>query len=98
MSLLSPKDIESKLRNLMGWSYSAEKKSIYKELIFKDFVQAFSLMTQVALYAEKKGHHPEWKNIYNKIWIELTTHDAGGVTSMDIEMASYINQQAWEFK
>ncbi len=98
MNSLSPNDIETKLKVLMGWSYSAQKKCIQKKFVFKDFVQAFSLMTQVALYAEKKEHHPEWKNIYNNLWVELRTHDADGVTGKDLDMAAYINEQAWEIK
>lgn len=98
MSLLNSTEIESKLTSLMGWTYSAQKKCIKKEFTFTDFVQTFSLMTQVALYAEKKNHHPEWKNVYNKLWIELSTHDAGGVTMKDIELAAYINDKAWEIR
>ncbi len=82
----------------MGWSYSAQKKCIMKEFTFKDFVQTFAFMTQVALYAEKKNHHPEWKNIYNKLWIELATHDEGGVTAKDLDLAAYINEKAWEIR
>lgn len=82
----------------MGWSYSASGKHISKEFKFKDFVQAFGFMTQVGMYAEKNNHHPEWKNIYNKLWVDLSTHDAGGVTLKDIDLASYMNEKAWEIR
>lgn len=98
MSPLTTAEIESQLKSLMGWSHSPQNKCLKKEFTFKDFVQAFSFMTQVALFSEKKNHHPEWKNIYNKIWVELSTHDADGITSKDIELAAYMNEKAWEIR
>lgn len=62
------------------------------ECIFQDFAQAFAFMTQVALLAEKADHHPEWSNVYNKVRITLTTHDAGGLTGKDIALARQIDQ------
>ena len=66
-------------------------KKLRRELEFKDFTQAFDFMKQVALLAEKQNHHPEWSNSYNKVTIELTTHEAGGITEKDFELARLIN-------
>lgn len=66
--------------------------SIYRTFVFKDFMQAFSFMTLVALLAEKQDHHPEWSNVYNKVMIRLSTHDAGGLTSRDFLLAREIDQ------
>ncbi|AFY73955.1 pterin-4a-carbinolamine dehydratase [Synechococcus sp. PCC 7502] len=73
-----------------GWQVIAGKK-LSREFKFKDFVQAFGFMTKVGIAAEKLEHHPEWLNIYNSVSIDLTTHDAGGITSLDIELATKIN-------
>lgn len=59
-----------------------------KTFVFDDFAQAFGWMAKVAIYAEKMDHHPEWFNVYNKVKVELTTHDANGITSLDFELAS----------
>jgi len=67
-------------------------KFIHREIIFKNFVEAFSFMTAVALIAEKSGHHPNWKNVYNKVTIELNTHDADGLTNKDFQLAKGIDQ------
>jgi len=67
-------------------------KFIYRELLFKNFIEAFSFMTSVALVAEKSGHHPNWKNVYNKVTIALNTHDADGITAKDFELAKAIDQ------
>ncbi len=74
---------------LSGWSSTGEK--IIKEWNFKDFIDAFSFMTKVALLSEAMNHHPELKNVYNHLSIELTTHDKGGITEMDIELARKID-------
>ncbi len=96
--MLSNQEIEAKLQHLVGWSYSAQKKCIHKEFTFKDFIQTFSFMTQVAIFSEKNNHHPEWKNVYNKLWVELSTHDFSGVTQKDFDLASFINEKAWEIR
>ncbi len=77
------------LSELEGWELRDDKLS--REYLFKDFMEAFGFMSQVALYAEKKNHHPEWFNVYNKIKVDLTTHDKGGVTSKDLDLAQYMN-------
>lgn len=85
---LSDEQIKNELRSLNGWTIKNGK--LHKEFAFSDFVEAFSFMTKVALHAEKKNHHPEWFNVYNRITIDLMTHDAGGITSNDVELAKFI--------
>ena len=82
-------NLQEELTKLKGWSLNASAK-LQKEFLFKDFSQAFGFMTRVALYAEKHDHHPEWSNVYNRVKIELTTHDAGGVTEKDLALARFI--------
>ncbi len=69
----------------------AGKASLSCQLVFRDFRQAFAFMAEVALLAEKADHHPEWSNVYNRVNIVLTTHDAGGITFKDIELAKQID-------
>lgn len=74
--------------SLPNWSYSSERGGcLSRTFVFADFVQAFGFMAQVALHAEKMNHHPEWSNVYNRVDIVLTTHDAGGLTERDITLA-----------
>jgi 4a-hydroxytetrahydrobiopterin dehydratase len=88
---------ESELSHLPGkWKLAADKKSIHHSFKFKDFSEAWSFMTRVALLAEKMDHHPEWSNVYNKVDITLSTHDSGGVTEKDIEMATAIVTFIWK--
>ena len=75
------------------WSISADGLSIARQIKFANFRSAFSFMTEIALVAEKMDHHPEWFNVYNKLDIKLTTHDAGGVSEKDINLAKYIDEQ-----
>lgn len=70
-----------------GWEYDAEAKAISKTFLFKDFSEAWGFMNRAALLAEKMDHHPEWFNVYNRVEVRMTTHDAGGVTELDIKMA-----------
>ena len=67
-----------------------ERDAIYKEFLFNDFNQAFGFMTRVALKADKVDHHPEWFNVYNKVQITLATHDCGGLSTRDVNMANFI--------
>lgn len=71
-------------------SWTVKNGKLHKEFVFGDFVEAFSFMTKVALHAEKKNHHPEWFNVYNRVTIDLMTHDAGGITPNDVELAKFI--------
>lgn len=75
------------LREFADWREVEGRDAIARRFMFKDFSQAFGFMTRVALLAEKMDHHPEWFNVYNRIDVTLSTHDAGGVTAKDIEMA-----------
>jgi 4a-hydroxytetrahydrobiopterin dehydratase len=87
---------DSELQNLPGkWTLAADKKSIHQAYKFKTFAEAWSFMTHVALLAEKMDHHPDWSNVYNKVDITLSTHDAGGVTHKDIELAQAITDFVW---
>lgn len=88
--------IDEATRCLGASSHWATKDSrgglLSREFRFADFRQAFGFMTQVALLAEKLDHHPEWCNVYNKVQITLTTHDVGGISERDIQMAKMIDQ------
>ncbi len=74
-----------------GWRHEQVRDAISREFVFADFTQAFAFMTQVALVAEKRDHHPEWSNVYNNVSVTLTTHDAGGLTEKDIYLAQAMN-------
>lgn len=83
---------------LPDWSYSSERGGcLSRNFVFADFVQAFGFMTQLALHAEKMNHHPEWSNVYNRVNIVLTTHDAGGLTERDITLARLADGLAQQF-
>jgi 4a-hydroxytetrahydrobiopterin dehydratase len=76
------------LRALPLWHYAEERGgTITREFVFVDFVQAFGFMAQLALEAEKRNHHPEWHNVYNRVRVTLTTHDANGLSLHDVELA-----------
>lgn len=90
--LLSPNEINHALSTLEGWSLSSGK--LHRQFTFANFIEAFGFMTRLALIAEKMGHHPEWFNVYNRVTIDLTTHDAGGITTLDVELARQANELA----
>jgi 4a-hydroxytetrahydrobiopterin dehydratase len=79
------------LNSLPEWSSVAEPDGITRKFAFKDFVEAFGFMARVAILAEKADHHPEWSNVYNRVEIVLTTHDAGGLSQRDIDLAKAID-------
>ena len=79
------------LAELEGWEKVEDRNAIQKAFKFKNFNQAFSFMTRVAMEAEKTNHHPEWLNVYNQVEVTLTTHDAHGVTEKDIKLAHFMN-------
>lgn len=81
-----------------GWTEVEGRDAIYKEYIFKNFNQAFGVMTRVALLAEKMDHHPEWFNVYNKLQVTLSTHDVGGVSEKDLKLAKFIDEAAKSFQ
>lgn len=80
------------LATLPGWTHDAARDAITRQFVLADFAQAFAFMTQIALVAEKRDHHPEWFNVYNKVNITLTTHDAQGLTQRDIDLARYADE------
>jgi 4a-hydroxytetrahydrobiopterin dehydratase len=82
------------LAMLKGWSDVAGRDAIQKSFKFADFNQAWGFMTRVALAADKADHHPEWSNVYNKVEITLSTHDAGGLSDKDVALAKFIDQAA----
>ncbi|MGV3650377.1 MAG: 4a-hydroxytetrahydrobiopterin dehydratase [Devosia sp.] len=88
---LSEEQRAQAISGLDGWTYDATANAIDKDFRFDDFGAAFAFMTRVALIAEKAGHHPDWSNIYNRVSIRLSTHDAGGVTDKDIGLAMRID-------
>ncbi len=87
--LLEEKELAHLGKEIPKWEIHDSR--LRREWKFSDFVEAFGFMTQVAILAEKKNHHPEWSNVYSKVTIELTTHDAGGLTALDIELAKAIS-------
>jgi 4a-hydroxytetrahydrobiopterin dehydratase len=87
---LPPEVVEDKLNGLADWELKEAK--LHRQFIFGDFVEAFGFMSRVALLAEAANHHPEWSNVYNRVEIYLTTHEAGGITDRDFLLAQNINQ------
>lgn len=88
-------DVTEILKGLPLWRASAgDRPAIERSLVFADFNAAFGFMTRVALLADKIDHHPEWSNVYNRVELLLTTHDAGGVTDRDVAMARFIDEAA----
>ena len=88
-SKLSESEITASLAKLPGWKI--ERGNLHREFQFQNFSEAFGFMTRVALAAEKMDHHPEWFNAWNKVVIELSTHDAGGLTTNDFDLATKID-------
>ena len=82
---LADHEIQARLGSLPGWVIKNDK--LHREFVFRDFIEAFRFMSGVALVAERMDHHPEWTNVYNRVAIDLTTHDAGGLTVLDFELA-----------
>jgi 4a-hydroxytetrahydrobiopterin dehydratase len=91
---LSAQGRQTALARLAGWSEAAGRDAITKKFVFKDFNQAFGFMTRAALVAEKMDHHPEWFNVYKTVEVTLATHDAGGVTELDIKLAEAMDKLA----
>ncbi len=81
--------IDSSLASLTGWTLDEGK--LYREFAFRDFSEAFGFMTRSALVAERMNHHPEWFNVWATVRVHLTTHDAGGISELDFELASAMN-------
>ena len=86
---LTDAEISAQLEGISGWTIENEK--LHKEFQFDSFVEAFGFMASVALIAESMNHHPEWFNVYNRVTVELATHDAGGISALDFELAKKID-------
>jgi 4a-hydroxytetrahydrobiopterin dehydratase len=91
---LSGEARKSALERLKGWSEVSGRDAISKKFVFTDFNQAFGFMTRAALVAEKLDHHPEWFNVYKTVEVTLSTHDAGGVTELDVKLAETMDKLA----
>lgn len=89
--LMELTDIEQELKKRKLKDWQIIEHGIEREFQFNDFIQAFGFMSQVAIIAEKANHHPEWSNVYNKVKIRLTTHDANGITIKDLDLATQIS-------
>ena len=86
--------VDQALEGLSGWSAAPGREAIHKSFRFADFNQAFGFMTRIALAAEKLDHHPEWFNVYNRVDVTLATHDADGVTELDVALARLMDAAA----
>ena len=91
MTKLIQSEIKEFLQDLEGWTLSADGTAIQKSFTFKNFRAAWTFMEDIAVEADQMDHHPEWSNVYNKVEIRLSTHDEGGVSEKDIELATFIN-------
>jgi 4a-hydroxytetrahydrobiopterin dehydratase len=91
---LSGEARKTALAKLAGWSEVNGRDAITRKFVFQDFNQAFGFMTRAALVAEKLDHHPEWFNVYKTVEVTLATHDAGGVTELDVKLAETMNRLA----
>ena len=91
---LDPQARAEALSELSGWTAVEGRDAITKTFVFGNFVQAFGWMTQMAILAEKANHHPEWSNVYKTVVVTLTTHDAGGLSALDISLAKAMDALA----
>jgi 4a-hydroxytetrahydrobiopterin dehydratase len=87
---LAQKDIDTRLKTRPGWNLEQDK--LHRSFKFSNFVEAFGFMSQIAILAEKMDHHPEWSNVYNRVDVLLTTHDADGVSELDFELAEHMDR------
>jgi len=91
-AVLAGSDLTTAIGDLVGWSLQDGK--LHKEYVFEDFVEAFAFMSGAALCAERRNHHPEWFNVYRTVRVDLWTHDVGGITTSDIELAQDFDRVA----
>ena len=89
---LSDDQVQSELKSLAGWTLAAGK--LHRSFKFADFIAAWGFMSKVALIAQSMDHHPEWSNVYDTVSVDLSTHDAGGITKLDFELAHKIDSNA----
>jgi 4a-hydroxytetrahydrobiopterin dehydratase len=94
IAALQGEALAAALARVPAWAFQPERQAIRRRLRFADFNTAFAFMTRVALQAEQRNHHPEWHNVYDRVDILLTTHDAGGLTERDIALAAWIDAAA----
>ena len=94
VSELTTQERDAALAELPGWALARDGKAIARTFTFADFNEAFGFMTRVALLADKADHHPEWFNVYNKVEVTLATHDADGVTELDVQLAQFMDAVA----
>lgn len=94
MTALSDAEIEAAIKQLPGSDWRLVDGKLYAEFRFDDFVLAFAFMSASALIAERMNHHPEWFNVYNRVNVHLTTHDAGGLTDLDFQLAGHMSRIA----
>ncbi len=88
---LTPAERDAALASLPEWTLRDDGMAITRRFVFGDFSEAFAFMTRVAMLAEKADHHPEWSNVWNRVDVMLTTHDAGGLSVRDVDMAAGID-------
>jgi len=98
MNRLSPERARELLAPLKDWHHNELRGAISREFIFDDFTEAFSFMTELALYAEKSNHHPEWCNVYNRVGVTLTTHDVCGLSRRDVDFARHADAAFERFR
>lgn len=91
MHKLEGEALQRALSHVPRWVFNAQAHAIERTWVFKDFNEAFAFMTRVALAAEQRDHHPNWSNVYNRVHVQLSTHDAGGLTDIDIELARWMD-------
>jgi 4a-hydroxytetrahydrobiopterin dehydratase len=94
MQKLTLSEVSAQLQTLPEWRHDAQRGAISRDFVFADFGQAFAFMTRIALAAEKRNHHPEWSNVYNRVSITWTTHDVQGLSPNDIELARVCDHAA----
>lgn len=92
--LQQSQDIESFISKNTGWTPIKNGTALQKAFTFGDFNEAFGFMTRVAIFADKIDHHPEWLNVYNRVDVTLSTHDAGGITELDFKLAMFVDKAA----
>jgi len=90
--LLSEADVKSRLASHPSWTYASGR--LHREFLFPGFSEAFGFMARAALFAEKLDHHPDWSNVWNRVRVDLSTHDAGGVTELDFRLAAEMDRIA----
>jgi 4a-hydroxytetrahydrobiopterin dehydratase len=94
MTKLDEKARTVALAALPAWQHDPKRDAIMRAFVFKDFMQAFAFMTEMAIWSEKHDHHPEWFNVYNKVNVTMTTHDAGGLSQRDVDWARHADAVA----